>query len=90
MSLRSETYASKSSFRLSIYRDYKSKLVYFRMMTTMQISRLIRSYKKYRLTPKKKNKVLDFLRSFMPEIIFRSTKLEGEPVTRKQVRSLFR
>ncbi len=51
-------------------------------------TKLVRAYKKYR-TNKKKN-VLGFFRTFMPEIIFRTTKLEGERVTRKMVFTLFR
>lgn len=50
--------------------------------------RLVSAYKKYRTT-KKKN-VLAIFRAFMPEIIFRTTKLEGEPVTRKMISSLFK
>lgn len=52
-------------------------------------TRLVASYKKYR-TAKKKKGVLDFFRDFMPEIIFRTTKLEGEPITRKKVSALFK
>lgn len=52
-------------------------------------AKLISSYKKYRTTKNKKN-VLDFFRDFMPEIIFRTTKLEGESITRKKVSTLFK
>ena len=51
--------------------------------------KLIKAYKKYSASRKKKN-VLDIFRAFMPEIIFRTTKLEGESITRKMVPSLFR
>ncbi len=51
-------------------------------------TKLIQAYTKYR-TAKKKD-VLGAFRAFMPEIIFRTTKLEGEPVTRKMVSSLFK
>jgi hypothetical protein len=51
-------------------------------------TKLVKAYTKYRTT-KKKN-VLDVFRTFMPEIIFRTTKLEGESVTRKMVSSLFK
>jgi hypothetical protein len=34
--------------------------------------------------------VLDVFRAFMPEIIFRTTKLEGESVTRKMISLLFK
>lgn len=47
------------------------------------------SYKKYRKAGKGRKRALDFLRSFMPEIIFRTTRLEDEPVTRKMVKSVF-
>ncbi|KKU99799.1 MAG: hypothetical protein UY33_C0022G0006 [Candidatus Amesbacteria bacterium GW2011_GWA1_48_9] len=50
---------------------------------------LKRNYLKYQKRSKEQKRVLDFLRSFMPEIIFRTTKLEGEPVTRKIVKSIF-
>ncbi|MDO8452052.1 MAG: hypothetical protein Q7S76_04260 [bacterium] len=49
---------------------------------------LTRAYKKYR-TGKKKN-VLGMFHARMPEIIFRTTKLEGERITRKMVSALFR
>jgi len=52
-------------------------------------ARLIKAYKKYRTT-KKTRSALDFLRANMAEIIFRTTKLEGEPVTRKMISSLFK
>jgi hypothetical protein len=51
-------------------------------------SRLISAYTKYRT--EKKHNVLEIFRSFMPEIIFRTTRLEGERVTRKKVSSLFK
>lgn len=51
--------------------------------------RLVNSYRKYRTTKKKKS-VLDFFSAFMPEIIFRTTRLEGEKVTRKKVSALFK
>lgn len=47
------------------------------------------SYKKYHKEGKGRKKALDFLRAIMPEIIFRTTRLEGEPVTRKMVKSVF-
>lgn len=50
--------------------------------------RLVNAYKKYRTN--KKNNVLGIFRAFMPEIIFRTTKLEGEPITRKMVSGLFK
>ena len=51
--------------------------------------KLVNSYKKYR-TAKKKRSVLDFFSAFMPEIIFRTTRLEGERVTRKKVSAMFK
>lgn len=50
-------------------------------------TKLIKAYAKYRMAREKKD-VLDMLRDFMPEIIFRTTKLEGEPVTWKMVATL--
>jgi len=52
--------------------------------------KLARSYKQYRKIGVSRNAVLQFLRSFMPEMIFRTTKLEGESVTRKAISSLFK
>lgn len=51
-------------------------------------SRLVQAYTKYSTLKRKKN-VLEFLRAFMPEIIFRTTKLEGEKVSRKMISNLF-
>ncbi len=50
---------------------------------------LKRNYLKFQKGSKGQKTVLGFLHSFMPEIIFRTTKLEGEPVTRKMVKSIF-
>lgn len=52
-------------------------------------ARLVKAYTKYR-TEKKKRNVLDVFRANMAEIIFRTTKLEGEPITRKNVSALFK
>jgi len=49
---------------------------------------LFRAYRKYS-TFKRKKTVLEFLRAFMPEIIFRTTRLEGEKVSRKMISNLF-
>ncbi|MDP2649683.1 MAG: hypothetical protein Q8P10_02460 [bacterium] len=57
-------------------------------MSKRDEDKLVKAYKKYR-TLKKRN-VLDFLHAFMPEIIFRTTKIEGEKVSRKMVSSLFK
>ena len=58
-------------------------------MNTKTQVKLIKFYKRYRVSIRNKRSVLGFLRAFMPEIIYRTTKLEGESVTRKLVRSLF-
>lgn len=56
----------------------------------MTNSKSLRSnYEKYRRTNRGRKGALGFLRSFMPEMIFRTTKLEGEPITRKMVRAIF-
>lgn len=52
-------------------------------------TKLVKAYKDYR-TAKKKHNVLDILRANMAEIIFRTTKLEGESVTRRMVFALFK
>jgi len=53
-------------------------------------ARLVNSYKQYRKKKIGEIGILHFLRGFMPEIIFRTTKLEGESVTRKMVSLLFK
>jgi len=58
-------------------------------MTNKVSTRLKNSYKKYRQVKPSKKKVMDFFRAFMPEIVFRTTKLEGEPVSRKMTKSIF-
>ena len=58
-------------------------------MNKENIQKLKRSYLKYR-TAKKKINVLGFFRALMPEIIFRTTALEGEPVTRRMVSSVLK
>lgn len=52
-------------------------------------AKLARVYQKYRIGKKKRN-MLDFFSAFMPEIIFRTTRLEGERITRKKVSTLFK
>lgn len=52
-------------------------------------TKLVKAYKNYR-TAKKKRNVLDVFRANMAEIIFRTTKLEGESVTRRMVSTLFK
>ncbi|MFH2085425.1 MAG: hypothetical protein ABII21_01390 [bacterium] len=53
-------------------------------------SQLLKNYQKYKKTVQKKQKNLSFLRSFMSEIIFRTTKLEGERVSRRMVKTIVR
>jgi len=36
-----------------------------------------------------KRNILSYFKAFMPEMIFRTTKLEGEKVTRSQTQHLF-
>lgn len=50
---------------------------------------LKKNYQKYQKRAKGKKTALGFLCSIMPEIVFRTTKLEGEPVTRKMVKPVF-
>lgn len=45
----------------------------------------MKSYKKYLTLKPKKSTVVDFWRQFTPEMVFRTMKLEGEPVTRKNI-----
>ena len=56
----------------------------------MTNSKILRSkYKKYHKTNRGQKGALGFLLSFMPEMVFRTTKLEGERVTRKMVKAIF-
>lgn len=56
----------------------------------MTLSKSLRiNYKKYQKAKNGKKETLGFFHSFMPEMIFRTTKLEGESVTRKMVKLIF-
>lgn len=57
-------------------------------MTKQNIIKLQKSYRKYQKIKNRKNSLLTFFRSFMPDIILRTTKLEGEQITKKMVSSL--
>ena len=59
-------------------------------MNKQDRTKLIESYTQYRKMKVGKVNILQFLRSFMPEIIFRTTKLEGESATRRMITSLFK
>ncbi len=52
--------------------------------------KLIKAYSKFRKAKMSKSDLFRFFRAMMPEIIYRTTKLEGEPVTRKMVDKLFK
>ncbi len=52
-------------------------------------AKLVQAYRTYRRAKRRRN-VLDIFRANMAEIIFRTTKLEGEPITRKMVSALFK
>lgn len=58
-------------------------------MTDKQRVKLLQQYKRFQKTKRTKETILSRFRTNMAEIIFRTTKLEGEPVTRKIVRALF-
>jgi hypothetical protein len=58
-------------------------------MTAKQQTGLKSLYSVFNRNKKSKNRLLTFLRLSMPEMIFRTTKLEGEKVTRRMVSSLF-
>lgn len=53
-------------------------------------SKLQVKYDKYRSSKSSQKKGRSLLRTFMPEMIFRTTKLEGEPVTRGKVNAIFK
>lgn len=57
---------------------------------TMQQERLAKSYRKYRKANIGTKSIVHFLRSFMPEMIFRTTRLEGEKISRRVVSSIFK
>lgn len=59
-------------------------------MSKTNKNKLVKAYTQYRTRKKGKASVLGFFRDFMPEIIFRTTKLEGEPITRKMVSKVVR
>ncbi len=59
-------------------------------MSKKNQNRLIKAYSKYRTTKKSKSSVLGFFRDLKPEIIYRTTRLEGESVTRKMISALFK
>ncbi|MEK7577010.1 MAG: hypothetical protein AAB492_00145 [Patescibacteria group bacterium] len=58
-------------------------------MTVKQRTTLQKRYESFRKAKRSKHSLLSLFRAFMPELIFRTTKLEGEPVTRKSIRALF-
>lgn len=57
---------------------------------TKQQEKLTKAYKKYRTAGVNTKGILGFLRSFIPEMVFRTTRLEGEKVSRRNVSSIFR
>ncbi len=57
-------------------------------MTKRSATRLQKAYSKYR-TKRNKN-VLGFFRAQMAEILYRTTRLEGEPITRRMIAALFK
>jgi hypothetical protein len=59
-------------------------------MSKEENKKLTKLYQEYRQRKILKEEVLKFSRNFMPEMIYRTTKLEGEPVTRRMVSLLFK
>jgi len=53
-------------------------------------SRLQKAYSNYKKKKPTKSGLLSRFVIAMPEIVFHTTKLEGEPVTRRMVNSLFK
>lgn len=53
-------------------------------------TRLQKAYTRYQKRKTTKKSLLSAFLSAMPEMILRTTKLEGEPVTRKMVNALFK
>lgn len=58
-------------------------------MATKQQTKLKNLYSVFNKNKKSKKDLLTFLRVSMPEMIYRTTKLEGEKITRRMVSSLF-
>jgi|GEM_PF-926969 hypothetical protein len=57
---------------------------------TMTKNTLLRKrYQKFARVKNKVSRIIAHFEWFMPEMIFRTTKLEGEQVTRKLVRAIF-
>lgn len=52
-------------------------------------AQLKRNYQRYQKKANKSKSNLTFFQRLMPEIVFRTTKLEGEPVTRRMVKAIF-
>ncbi|MCX6784190.1 MAG: hypothetical protein NT141_03985 [candidate division WWE3 bacterium] len=50
---------------------------------------LRKNYQKYRKNKKSHASALSFFKAFMPEMTFRTTKLEGEPITRSLIKRVF-
>jgi hypothetical protein len=53
-------------------------------------SRLQKAYSTYKKKKTTKKNLLSAFRIAMPEIILRTTKLEGETITRRMVNALFK
>lgn len=62
-------------------------------MTSLQLvykdKGLVKAFKRYQKRYLNMGKKLD-VKKFLPEILFRTMRLEGEKTTRKQARALFR
>ncbi len=52
--------------------------------------KLVRNYKTYLKLKNKKSKLEQFFHAFLPEMVFRSTKIEHPDVTRRTVNSALR
>ncbi len=61
--------------------------MYFVMKKQTRLHKAFTTYKKKKTT---KKSLLSAFLSAMPEMILRTTKLEGEPVTRRMVNALFK
>ena len=49
--------------------------------------KLVKNYHSFRRLKDKKNKLRQFLHDFLPEIVYRSTKIEHPKATRKSILS---
>ena len=88
--MKAEVAGSSPVYHPKIFYDFLQNLVYNVALDMKRPSRLHKAYSSYKKKKVTKNTLLGAFRSAMPEIILRTTKLEGEPITLKIVNALFK